>query len=449
MLIYSFFNFLEIANHSLEFTLLQINLILFIFSIIFAVIYYKKKEIPHLWRDLSFIIIALFFSIGLYFARNLLTIFIIYEVLTFITIPLICKRNNFFYAKYLFFFSNLILLPLILIAFYFLDPTLCHVSNYEILKSNNNYNSYIIMFFAIFAIVKTGIIPVHAWLLSASNASYPISAILHAVVMINAGIFLYIKMFKLAFFSCSQQSTSMLIDTQNLSALGGQVTNALSNLELSNLEYFFNFNLNIVGNINKTINTNQNLITYDNILFLPGIIIFSISCLYSGIKCFFAKKIKEILIFSTIKASSFILFIGSIYNFDLSLSSVYIRLIFLHSIMKFFIFVLFAFTNAVYISNLASSLKDNKLLKLILTLVLIIYSGIAPYTYMYNIKKEILSFDIFKAYSYSIHLNIYNIFKFADAQEAISSIFSLGFYFINLLSYLYILRILFFLYKKI
>jgi multicomponent Na+:H+ antiporter subunit D len=55
------------------------------------------------------------------------------------------------------------------------------------------YVGHLLLFLSIFGIAKTAIYPLHAWLPAAMIAPYPVSALLHAVAVVKAGLFCIFK----------------------------------------------------------------------------------------------------------------------------------------------------------------------------------------------------------------------------------------------------------------
>jgi multicomponent Na+:H+ antiporter subunit D len=132
-------------------------------------------------------------------ASNLFTMFVIYELLTLTTIPLIShsggtqiNRNLYKYLKILLISSIVLFLPAVLIIYHTLHNG--DFVNSGFIQGNFTKNHTIILFLMfIFGISKSAPYPLHNWLPNAMVANYPTSAILHAVLIVKTGIFCIIK----------------------------------------------------------------------------------------------------------------------------------------------------------------------------------------------------------------------------------------------------------------
>jgi len=137
--------------------------------------------------------------LGIAFSANLFTLFIFYEALTLITYPLVihkqtpeAARNAKIYLTYLLGTSIAFLLSAIFITYY-ISGTL-DFSNNGILSGKGS-DALLIGIFILFmaGITKAAMIPLHAWLPAAMVAPTPVSALLHAVAVVKAGVFVVLK----------------------------------------------------------------------------------------------------------------------------------------------------------------------------------------------------------------------------------------------------------------
>ena len=133
------------------------------------------------------------------FAENLLTLFLFYEVLTVGTYPLVAHAGTSTARagarKYLLILmgsSIAFFLPAIVIT-YIQAGTLSFAEN-GILAGNMDtlYIAPLLLVFLL-GISKAGIMPLHRWLPSAMVAPTPVSALLHAVAVVKAGVFTVLK----------------------------------------------------------------------------------------------------------------------------------------------------------------------------------------------------------------------------------------------------------------
>ncbi|AIL65808.1 Na(+)/H(+) antiporter subunit A [Rickettsiales bacterium Ac37b] len=147
----------------------------------------------------------LYMSIGitcttlLGFSANLFTLFIFYEFLTLSTYPLVSLSKSVSsynagrkYLMYLLFTSTGLLLPAIIIT-YMLAGSVEFTLGGIIGFNANPLIILILLAMYIFGVAKAALIPMHSWLPTAMVAPIPVSALLHAVAVVKAGIFTLIK----------------------------------------------------------------------------------------------------------------------------------------------------------------------------------------------------------------------------------------------------------------
>ena len=148
--------------------------------------------------------LALFSVMGLAFAGNLLTTFVFYEVLTLSTFPLVthhgtpaAQRSGRIYLGFLLTTSMAFLL-LGMIGVYVLtngqmdyQPGSPLLARPGLLASATELTLLLPLF--VFGIGKAAIMPFQFWLPSAMVAPTPVSALLHAVAVVKAGVFLMLK----------------------------------------------------------------------------------------------------------------------------------------------------------------------------------------------------------------------------------------------------------------
>ncbi len=141
--------------------------------------------------------LALAGAVGVALAANLVTMFIFYEILTISTYPLVAHEESpqalsagHKYLAYLL-TGGVFFLIGILMTYSLVGTT--DFSYQGILKPALNSTSTItlqIVFFCfLLGFAKAAWMPVHAWLPSAMVAPTPVSALLHAVAVVKAGVF--------------------------------------------------------------------------------------------------------------------------------------------------------------------------------------------------------------------------------------------------------------------
>ena len=141
--------------------------------------------------------LALLGAMGIALAANLVTMFIFYEILTISTYPLVAHEESpeamaagHKYLAYLL-TGGLFFLIAILMTYYLVGTT--DFSYRGILKpaidSTSRFTLQIVFFCFLLGFAKAAWMPVHSWLPSAMVAPTPVSALLHAVAVVKAGVF--------------------------------------------------------------------------------------------------------------------------------------------------------------------------------------------------------------------------------------------------------------------
>lgn len=143
--------------------------------------------------------LALHGALGIAFAGNLLTLFIFYEILTVSTFPLVAHKETEEaisggrkYLAYLLTGATLIILAM------GLTYTLSGNLNFKAGGFLKGYGKdpHLILIFTIFTIgfgTKAALMPLHEWLPTAMVAPTPVSALLHAVAVVKAGVFCVLR----------------------------------------------------------------------------------------------------------------------------------------------------------------------------------------------------------------------------------------------------------------
>jgi multicomponent Na+:H+ antiporter subunit D len=144
--------------------------------------------------------ISLSAAMGIAFAANLLTMFIFYEVLTIITYPLVIHTQNkesiWAGKKYLAYLlgTSIIFQLLAIVATYAVANTL-EFQPGGFLAGNGGSDTVLTIIFILFILgfTKAAIMPLHSWLPTAMIAPTPVSALLHAVAVVKAGVFTILR----------------------------------------------------------------------------------------------------------------------------------------------------------------------------------------------------------------------------------------------------------------
>ena len=172
---------------------------LWIVTSFYAIGYMRGHNEPNQTRFYMCFAIAISSAIAVAFSGNMLTLFIAYEVLTLSTYPLVthnqdeeAKRAGRTYLGILL-TSSIGLLLVAILWTWFAAGTLDFTKG-GILKDKIDDGLVIVMLFLyMYGIGKAALMPIHRWLPAAMVAPTPVSALLHAVAVVKAGVFTVLK----------------------------------------------------------------------------------------------------------------------------------------------------------------------------------------------------------------------------------------------------------------
>jgi multicomponent Na+:H+ antiporter subunit D len=142
---------------------------------------------------LSFMTLCIIAASLIALSANMITMFIFYELLTLLTIPLVFQGSFDDLGRYLrplLYPAILLWLPAILYINYSAGSTdFFLIPDLELPR----IDGVILLLLCIFGISKSAIMPLHTWLPAAMVATHPVSAMLHSVAVVNAGLFCIFK----------------------------------------------------------------------------------------------------------------------------------------------------------------------------------------------------------------------------------------------------------------
>jgi len=138
-------------------------------------------------------------AMGAAFAGNLFTLYLFYEIVSIFTYPLVMHHQDEEgyagakkYIVYLMFTSKAFLLPAMVIIYVLcgtLDFNTVNIAQGIFPAEADRFVVGITFFLCLFGFAKSGIMPLHNWLPDAMVAPTPVSALLHAVVVVKVGVF--------------------------------------------------------------------------------------------------------------------------------------------------------------------------------------------------------------------------------------------------------------------
>ena len=163
----------------------------------YAIGYLRGDGAKNQTRFMAFYALCLSTAFGVAMAADLLTFFIFYELLTIATYPLVTHKGDEKaiaagrrYLGYLVAGGALVLL----------GTTIVYQQTGELafrpggLVGTSMSGTMVVVAFLLFAVgfgTKAGLMPLHAWLPAAMVAPTPVSALLHAVAVVKAGVFAF------------------------------------------------------------------------------------------------------------------------------------------------------------------------------------------------------------------------------------------------------------------
>lgn len=172
---------------------------LWIINSIYSIGYMRGNKEKNQTRFFAFFALALSAAMGIAFAGNLFTLFLFYELLTLSTYPLVSHkgdeatvRSARVYLGVLLTTSIGLFLPAIIWT-YTVAGTGDFVQGGILAGKLSDHEVGLLLALFVFGIGKAAVMPVHRWLPAAMVAPTPVSALLHAVAVVKAGVFAITK----------------------------------------------------------------------------------------------------------------------------------------------------------------------------------------------------------------------------------------------------------------
>ena len=166
--------------------------------LLYAFSYMEKEERKNVF--FAFYIMTYGITLGVAFSANIVTMYVFFEMLTLVTIPLVSHyetHDSLYagrkYAAYTIGGASLSFIAVVLTTVY--GQSGAFIYGGSISGDQNGwlmYAAYLLGFFGLGA--KAAIFPLHDWLPTASVAPTPVTALLHAVAVVNSGVFAVMRL---------------------------------------------------------------------------------------------------------------------------------------------------------------------------------------------------------------------------------------------------------------
>lgn len=172
---------------------------LWIVTSIYSIGYMRGHHEENQTQFYAFFAVALFSAVFVAFSGNLLTLFLAYEILSVSTYPLVthhrtpeAKRGGRVYLGIL--LTTSIGFFLVAIVWTWLAAGTLDFTDGGILAGKvSDGVAGVLLALYVFGIGKAAVMPFHRWLPAAMVAPTPVSALLHAVAVVKAGVFSVVK----------------------------------------------------------------------------------------------------------------------------------------------------------------------------------------------------------------------------------------------------------------
>jgi len=172
---------------------------LWVVSALYSIGYMRGNAEAHQTRFYACFALALAAAIGIAFSANAFTLFVFYEILTLVTYPLVthhggaeARRGGRIYLAVLIGTSMVLLLPALVFTWQAAGTTDFRPGGILQGKLDPIAMAALLALY-MFGIGKAALMPFHRWLPAAMVAPAPVSALLHAVAVVKAGVFSIVK----------------------------------------------------------------------------------------------------------------------------------------------------------------------------------------------------------------------------------------------------------------
>jgi multicomponent Na+:H+ antiporter subunit D len=173
--------------------------VLWIVNSVYSIGYMRGNAEQHQTRFYVCFALAIAAALAIAFAANLFTLFLFYELLTLITYPLVthagtdrARGGGRSYLAILMGTSVVFLLPAVIYVWHLAGTTEFRAGGILPADLDKGTVALLLALF-MFGVGKAALMPFHRWLPAAMVAPTPVSALLHAVAVVKAGVFSVVK----------------------------------------------------------------------------------------------------------------------------------------------------------------------------------------------------------------------------------------------------------------
>lgn len=165
---------------------------LWIFAAIYSFGYMEGKHKQRTYY--TFFLLSFSITLGIAFSSNLIALYLFYELLTFVTYPLVIHERSpeamKAGSKYILYsLSGAGILLIAIVTTYSLTGNLDYAGKAILAGYMDSRLNWLLTLFIIGFGVKAAIMPLHGWLPEAMAAPTPVSALLHAVAVVYSGVY--------------------------------------------------------------------------------------------------------------------------------------------------------------------------------------------------------------------------------------------------------------------
>ena len=190
---------LELTLEPLGMVFALVASLLWIVTSVYSIGYMRSNREGHQTRYYAFFAVSIASAVGIAFAGNMFTLFVFYEVLTIATYPLVthhgneeARRGGRTYLGIL--LGTSIAFQLLAIIWTWVATGTLDFRDGGILSGHVTGPALIVLLLLyMYGIGKSALMPLHRWLPAAMVAPTPVSALLHAVAVVKAGVFTVLK----------------------------------------------------------------------------------------------------------------------------------------------------------------------------------------------------------------------------------------------------------------